>query len=360
MHAKLFVYTEKLRHNLAMLSNLSDDLGVIAVVKANACGLGAVRTAKAIENQKELSMFAVTSVEEAAELRDAGIKKEILVLLPVIPERLGEALKYGLTLTIHSKENLNDIAEFAKKIGRFIDVQLNIDTGMNRWGVKWNKFDDFLELIKQTELINIKGVYSHIFDKNSANIQIERFDKIIEKLKNISINPEFIHIASNGSTALKTRSRYANNIRPGLALYGIDPYDNSGNLELTFKLSSYILMIKHVKRGETVGYDGTWSALTDTKLAIIPVGYEDGIRRSLSNRGYVLINGKLAKITGIVSMDAVAVNLNGIEAKPYDEVTIIGSDNGKSITPWEIAKLAGTIPYEIIIGIGNRVKRIYI
>jgi len=231
---------------------------------------------------------------------------------------------------------------------------------MNRWGVKWNEFDDFLELIKQTELINIKGVYSHIFDKNSANIQIERFDKIIEKLKNISINPEFIHIASNGSTALKTRSRYANNIRPGLALYGIDPYDNSGNLELTFKLSSYILMIKHVKRGETVGYDGTWSALTDTKLAIIPVGYEDGIRRSLSNRGYVLINGKLAKITGIVSMDAIAVNLNGIGAKQYDEVTIIGTDNGKSITPWEIAKLAETIPYEIIIGIGNRVKRIYI
>jgi len=360
MHAKLFVYTEKLRHNLALLSDLSGGIGVIAVVKANAYGLGAVRVAKAIEDQERLSMFAVASVEEAIELRDAGIKKEIIILLPVTPACFKEALKYKLTLTVHSRENLADINRFAKEIGQSINVHLKIDTGMNRWGVKWNEFDDFLQLAIKSDLVNITGAYSHIFEKSSTNVQIKRFDDIIEKLRNLNINPDFIHIASSCSATLKARSKYANNTISGLIIYGIDPYNELRDFKLTFKLSSYILMIKQVKCGETVGYNGTWSAHTDIRLAIIPVGYADGIKRSLSNRGSVLINGKSARITGIVSMDAVAVNISGIKAKLYDEVTIIGTDSGKSITPWEIARIARTIPYEIMTGIGNRVERIYI
>ncbi len=360
MHAKLFVYIERLRYNLALLSDLSGGIGVIAVVKANAYGLGAVRVAKAIEYQEKLSMFAVASIEEAIELRDAGIKKEIIILLPVIPACFQEALKYKLTLTVHSKENLDDINRFAEKIGHSVNVHLKIDTGMNRWGVKWSEFDDFLHLITKSDLVNIKGVYSHIFEKGSANIQIKRFDNIIEKLKNLNINPDFIHIASSGSATLKVRSKYANNTRSGLILYGIDPYNELGAFELPFKLTSYILMIKQVKCGETVGYNGAWSAHTDIKLAIIPVGYANGIKRSMSNRGYVIINGKSANIAGMVSMDAIAVNVSGIKAKLYDKVTIIGTDGDKSIMPWEIAKIAGTIPYEIMTGIGNRVERIYI
>ncbi len=361
MHATVYVYKEKLRHNLKMLTELSYNRSLIAVVKANAYGLGAVGVSKAIEAEEKLSAFAVTTADEALELRRAGIKKPILILLPILPDRIKEIIANGITPSVHSIENLKDISDFLTTVGKTADVHLKIDTGMNRWGIKLEELDDFINFYKQASNVNIKGLYSHISDKNSAPFQIDRFDRVIEKIKEDgSIDPEIVHIASSSTVMQGLKSEYATDIRIGLALYGIDPFDLSLKLEPSFEFVSRILMIKHIRKGETVGYNGTWSAPVDTTVAIIPIGYEDGITRMLSNKASVLINQKRAFMVGAVSMDAIIVNINGIDAALYDKVTIIGKNGEKSITAWNLAKLAGTIPYEIMTGIGSRVERIYI
>ncbi len=360
MQATICVYREKLRHNLRFLSKIADDCGVIAVVKANAYGLGSVGVSRAIENEGKLSAFAVATIDEALELRNAGIRKPIIVLLPILPDRLNEAIENRITPTVHSVENLMEISEFSSNAGKIAEVHLKIDTGMNRWGIRTDELDRFIGLYKKINNVTIVGVYSHIFDKNGASFQIDRFDKAVEKLRENGINPQMVHILSSSSTMEKFRSKYGTDIRVGLALYGVDPFDLPSELEPAFEISSQILLIKNVKQGETVGYNGRWSAPSDTTVAIVPVGYEDGIMRSLSNKASVIINRHLAFIVGVVSMDAIAVNINGIDAKPYDRVTIIGKDGDKSVSVWELAKLAGTIPYEIMTGMGNRLERIYI
>ncbi|NOZ84473.1 MAG: alanine racemase [Epsilonproteobacteria bacterium] len=360
MRATVYVYKEKLRHNLRTLTDLSYDRSLIAVVKANAYGLGAIGVSKAIEAEEKLSAFAVTTADEALELRKAGIKKPILILLPILPNRIKEIIENDITPSVHNIENLKDISDFLITVGKTADVHLKIDTGMNRWGIKSEELNDFINFYKQISNVNIKGLYSHISDKNSAPFQIDRFDRTIEKLKENGIEPEIVHISSSSTVMQGLRSEYATDIRIGLALYGVDPFDLSLKLEPSFEFTSYILMIKHIRKGETVGYNGTWSTPVDTTVAIIPIGYEDGIIRALSNKASVLINQKRAFLVGTVSMDAIIVNINGIDAELYDKVTIIGKNGEKSITAWNLAKLAGTIPYEIMTGIGSRVERIYI
>lgn len=340
---------------------------VMAVVKANAYGHGAVPIAK-----KALDLGArylgVVCLYEARELREANIKAPILILNYTDPKSVREALKLKLTLTVMDEEILRIIDKEAKKLAQKAKIHIKVDTGMHRGGALP---EEALKLVKSAEKyknIYLEGVFTHFAtsdekDLSFAEKQLDVFNKLLKSLREKNITPPLIH-AANSAATLRLPSAYFDMVRPGVIMYGLPP---SHDFKLPFtprpvmSLKAVIAQIKRLKAGETVGYGRTWKAKRETLMALLPIGYADGYSRALGNCWHVLINGKKAPIIGRISMDQTVADITDIpKVKVGDEAVIIGKQGKEEITADDIARQTGTINYEVVAKIASRVSRVYL
>lgn len=331
---------------------------LIAVVKADAYGHGVVPVTKVLRGVAD--MFAVATIEEGVELRQAGIREPILVLFSSLPEQASQVIEHGLIPTISDWEfasRLNAVAS-----GTIIDVHVNINTGMNRSGVDWTVTTEFLNRLKTLDRITIKGIFTHLAtadeaDKSYVFVQLKRFSSVLKEIPN---GGRLVHTA-NSAAALAVPESYFSAVRPGLSLYGIYPASEKPiALEPALTWKARIGWVGSISEGEGVSYGLTYKAPHQTRVAMVQVGYGDGYSRAISGIGEVLIGGARRQIIGRVCMDVSVVRLESPDNVSIgDEVVLIGKQGNAEITVDEIAHRTGTISYEILTQIGTRVKRIF-
>ncbi len=347
--------------------NVREDTDMVAVVKMDGYGHGAVPVAEKIDSQ--VDAYAVATVDEGINLRIHGISKPIYILGFTYEKRIKEAVNYDIRMAVFEYDMAVAISKKAKELGKTAKIHIKLDTGMSRIGFKDD--DEAVSKviqISQLENIEIEGIFTHFAradeeDKSKTFKQMERFDNFCKKLSDNGVDIQIKH-CSNSAGIIDIKEANYNATRIGISLYGLYPSDevNKENVVLkpALELKSHIVFIKDIDPGTEVSYGGTFVADKKMRVATIPVGYGDGYPRNLSNKGYVLINGKKANILGRVCMDQFMVDVTDIEAKKGDEVTLVGCDNGAFLSVEEVSAMAGTFNYEFICDVGKRVPRVYI
>lgn len=384
---------ERLIHNYRVLRDAAGDADLIAIVKANAYGHGALRCASALE-KTGAQWLGVTSVEEGVTVR-AVCAARILVMGGVWGKQEAEAaITHQLTAVVWEAAHLEWLGASAERRGQSaqsVPVHLEIDTGMARQGVRPADLSMMLERLSAAKYLSLEGVMTHFhspetMDSGATEMQLERFDAALETIAARGFRPSVIH-AGNSATLLRAEScgRVAAlaekhgasaMLRPGLALYGYAPrFDDAtavteaNALRPVLAWKTRVVSLRTIEPGESAGYCATFHATRSTRLALLPVGYADGLNRLLSNRGEVLVRGRRVPIVGRISMDLTIVDVTDVDVVELgDEVAIIGQQDseprspgaGKSgqITAYDLADLAGTIPYEVLCGISARVPRV--
>ena len=328
---------------------------LIAVVKADAYGHGVIPVAETLQDVAD--MFAVATVEEGVELRQSGIQKPILILFSSLPKQIAQILEYQLTPTIGDWEFASRLNEDAPST---VHVHVNINTGMNRSGVRWTEVNQFLNRLKTLERVEIEGLFTHLAtadeaDKSFVSIQLERFSSPVA-----SNSVKMVHTANSAATLSVSESHF-DAVRPGLSLYGIYPASEKPiELEPALTWKARVGWIGSISEGEGVSYGLTYTASRQTRIAMVQIGYGDGYPRALSGVGEMLIGGVRCPIIGRVCMDVSVVKLtDATNVSVGDEVVLIGKQGDAEITADEVAHRAGTISYEILTQIGQRVKRIF-
>lgn len=349
-----------LSHNLQVVKKRTKNKTALAVVKADAYGHGSVEVSKHLL-KGGVSMLGVAFTEEGVKLREAGIKAPILVFFDTI--NIDSYFKYSLTPTIFNLKNAKAISAKAYRYNRKKAVHIKIDTGMGRFGLRIK--DALPEILKISKIKNIElaGIMSHfsdadLADKGFAITQLNSFVELIESLKKKNIHFKFTHIA-NSAAVLQFPEAHLNMVRPGIMLYGYGP-GKRNNLKPVLSLKSKIIFKKSVPAGTPISYGRTFRTKKKSIIATIPVGYADGYSRKLSNSGEVIIDGIRVPVVGRVCMDAFMVDVTKIpHVKENADVILIGSQGKERITAQDIADKVGSIPYEVLTSIGERVKRIY-
>lgn len=350
-------------------SIISPDTQIMAVIKADGYGHGAVKLAHKLENIPYVFGFAVATAEEAFELREAGVNKPILILGYTFKADYSELIAKDIRMAIFTDEMLEDISQTAKSLGKKALVHVKLDTGMSRIGIQAD--DDGFEFVKkvsQCEYVTLEGMFTHLaradeIDKTKANAQIKLYEDFVERLNGANITIPIKHV-SNSASIIELQHANMNMVRAGITLYGLWPSDEVSKevipLYPVMKLVSHISFVKKLGKGREISYGGTHVVKEDTIVATIPCGYADGIPRGLSNKGYVLIHGKRAKILGRVCMDQFMVDVTDIEdVKVCDEVVIIGQQGDEVITAEEVGDISGRFNYELVCDISKRVPRVY-
>ena len=337
---------------------------VMAVVKADAYGHGSVTVSKHLKNM--VDWYGVSNVYEAIELRNEGINKPILILGATMPDEMENIVKYTLTPAIFDYERAKILSDIALSNNTDVHIHIKIDTGMSRIGFQCDE-DSINEIIKisQLEGIKIEGIFTHFAkadetDKSSALEQMSKFNEFINILSDNGIDPPIKHI-SNSAGIMELDAKY-NMVRMGIMLYGLypsDEMDKNYKLYPAMELISHITHIKELEEGRGVSYGHTYITNKRTKIATIPVGYADGYPRCLSNKGYVLINGKKCPIIGRICMDQMMIDITGLDVSVGDDVILFGSDGVNTISVEEVANNAYSFNYELICGISRRVPRAY-
>jgi len=339
----------------AILNPIKPACRVIAIVKADAYGHGAVEVAHILEKQSVFA-FGVAFFEEAVILRESGIKSKIIVLFDREVEGL---FKYNLTPVVFDFKQAQALSKEAFKRKTNLPVHVKVETGMGRLGI----FDAPCETIKkiaQLPNIKIEGIMSHLSEAENRQWtveQISRFKEIQECVNSTGINPVF-HISN--SQGLIYPEALFDAVRPGLMLYG---YCSSFDSELKpcMKVKTRIVDIRKLRKGSPVSYGRTFVTKGDSLIGVIPVGYADGYFRKLSNRAKVIVRGKKVPVVGTVCMDLTMIDLTDVpESEIDDEVIILGDSDNEKITAKDIAEWAETIPYEVLTSLGSRAKRKYI
>lgn len=354
---------------LAMKEKLRDGTKIIAVVKADGYGHGAVPIARMAEPWDFIWGFAAATVEEAVELRLAGIEKPILILGCVFEEDYEKLTAYGIRPTVFQLSAARELSKTAVRTGTSLPVHLAVDTGMSRIG-----FADTEESVKEIEEMAklpglvLEGIFTHFAradekDKSDAVSQLNRYLRFISLLQEAGISIPLRH-CSNSAGILEMPEANMDAVRAGISMYGIYPSDemdrNRIRLEPAMELKSHIVYIKEVPAGVPVSYGGTFVTDRPTRIATIPVGYADGYPRSLSSRGCVLIRGKRAPILGRICMDQFMADVTDIPAEELDEVTLMGRDGEEFLSVDELGALSGRFPYEFVCDVSKRVPRIYV
>ena len=344
---------------------------VLAVVKADAYGHGLIPVSKALE-EAGADWFGTALLEEAINLRKAGILKPIISWLTPLGEDFKSAIDLDIDLGIPSIDLLDEVIKAASLTGKTARIHLEIDTGMSRGGVlsEWDQLIKSVLVGVNLKLLKVIGIWSHFARADEPaelmnQEQLILFEEKVNQAKTAGIDAQFIHIA-NSAALFTNKSTHKNIIRSGIALFGLSPDiktigdSSSLGLKPAMKLKAKLNLVKEVKAGSSVGYGGTAVLKSDTKLGVITLGYADGIPRNTNNLAGVFVDKKRAPMIGRVSMDQFVVDL-GItsNAKTGDEVIVFGDGSGGEYTVDEWAKAANTINYEIITRIGPRVPRIY-
>ena len=344
---------------------------VLAVVKADAYGHGLIPVSKALE-EAGADWFGTALLEEAINLRKAGILKPIISWLTPLGEDFKSAIDLDIDLGIPSIDLLDEVIKAASLTGKTARIHLEIDTGMSRGGVlsEWDQLIKSVLVGVNLKQLKVIGIWSHFAradepDELMNQEQLSLFEEKVNQAKAAGIDAQFIHIA-NSAALFTNKSTHKNIIRSGIALFGLSPDvktigdSSSLGLKPAMKLKAKLNLVKEVKVGSSVGYGGTAVLKSDTKLGVVALGYADGIPRNTNNLAGVFVDKKRAPIIGRVSMDQFVVDLGVTSnAKTGDEVIVFGDGSGDEYTVDEWAKAANTINYEIITRIGPRVPRIY-
>jgi len=360
-----------IRHNLREIrKSIDHDTKLMVIIKADAYGHGAVPLAKAIDDSELVDAYGVAIIEEAIELRNAGIKKPILILGYTPSQQYDLVVANDVSQTIFQYEMAKALSEEAIRQGKTAKVHIKLDTGMSRIGYP-DKKESIEEIKRIVELKNleIEGIFSHFAraderDKSCTYRQIERFNSFIGLLEKENIFIPIKHI-SNTAGILEFKDANYNMVRCGIATYGIYPSDevdkDKVRLIPAMELKTHVIYVKDVEAGVGISYGATYVTDKKRRIATIPVGYADGYSRNLSNIGKVIIHGQYAPIVGRICMDQFMVDVSDIpDVKQGDMVTLLGRDQDACISVEELAAWSKSFHYELICTIGKRIPRVYI
>lgn len=346
---------------------VGNDTKIMAIVKANAYGHGAVEVAGAIKDK--VYGFAVATVREALTLRESGVDNPILVLGYVCKAEYESVIRNNIIFAILTKEMAKDISECAVRIGITAKCHIKINTGMNRIGfpVSEEAIDDIAELTGY-EGLDCEGIFMHFAtadsaDKTYAKHQFELFMDVIHKLEKRGVNFKIRHCA-NSAAIIDLPEYKLDMVREGIILYGLKPsdeVDTSMKYYPALELKTHVIFVKELEAGESISYGRTFVTDRPMKIATVAIGYADGYPRSLSNKGYVLIHGRKAKVVGRVCMDQMMIDVTDIpDVKVEDVVTVVGRDGNEEITFEEVGELSERFNYEFVCDISERVERKYV
>ncbi len=356
-----------LEHNYKFIrSKINSETKIAAVVKANAYGHGAAKVAKKL-SQLGVEYFCVGSPDEGIELREVGIKKPILVLAEVLDSQYQDIIKGDLIQTAASINTLKALNQAGIKANKIIKVHLKFDTGMGRIGFFPEDLLEIYQLAEKLKNIKVEGVFSHFAradekDKEFSFQQLKRFKSALNKIKAAGFKLPQLHIANSAAVIDLTKTSL-DLVRPGIMLYGLLPSNqlkNEADLKPLLSFKTRIVQLRTLPAGSAVSYGSTYTTEKEERIAVLPIGYKDGYPRLLSNQGEVLINGKRAPIRGRVCMGQTIVSVEQIEnVEVGDEVVLIGKQGKEEISATEIADLVGTINYEIVCNLSERLEKIY-
>ncbi len=343
---------------------------VMAVVKADAYGHGAVRCARRLASEGA-EWFGVALPEEGIELRAAGIEQPILSLGGFWKGQESACIEQRITPVVYRVDMVENLNRAARDAGRVVDVHVKIDTGMGRLGVRYDEAREFADALRLFNNIRVDGVMTHFAaaddpDRNCfTDDQVTRFKDVVGAMRERGFKPTYQDMANSAATFAHP-STWGNMVRPGGVLYGLwrdvlPPLKDLPKFRSVMSVQSHITLLKRVHKGETLGYGCSFEASRETVVATLPIGYEDGYLRDLSNRGRVIVRERYAPVVGRISMDLTLIDVTDVKDVALgDRVTLLGQDGLLAVPAEDMAKTAGTLSYEITCGISDRVPRRYV
>ncbi len=363
----------QLKRNFLNIRKKIGKVKIMAVVKADAYGHGVEQVVRALNTMgdKRPEYYSVALPDEGAELRKFEVSQPILILEPFDQYQVYQFVKNDLIASVfndvHLKTLLKKTAQYRRRHpGYRIKVQVKIDTGMNRLGIRWEESFDFIKKLSANKNFRLDGIYTHFAtsdekNKSFARLQIKRFNEIIERLKKENINTGLIHAANSGAI-LDLPEAYYDMVRPGILMFGNYPSNETTEsipVKPIMSIISEVTSIKDLEPGESVGYSRSFTTSRKTRIASVPIGYADGFSRGLSNRIQVIIKGKFYHQIGNISMDRSIFDIGYDDIKVGDKVIILGKYKNLEISARDWAEILNTISYEITLNISGRVPRIY-
>ncbi len=354
----------------ALRAALGREVEIAAVVKADAYGHGAVEVSRILATEG-VRWLAVSTAEEGVALRESGFQGRILVMADSFAFSRPALLDYDLTPVIHALEDLRDLDAWLAMRGRQLAFHLKVDTGMGRLGVL-ETAAEIAAALTQARHLRLEGLMSHLasasdYSSPQTDQQIRAFQQMLHDLERVGIRARYRHLGSTNAIAYGRRQPWENMVRPGHALYGYISPARGPAPQRVFEVrpalswKARILSIKQVPQGSRIGYGGMFCAPRPMRIAVLAVGYADGLPHRLSNRGQVIAGGRLVPILGAVSMDLTTIDVSDCpELRPGDVVTLLGAEGETRLDAQQMARLAGTISYDVLCGIRARVRRLYV
>jgi alanine racemase len=368
------VSLKNLRQNFRCIQQrVGTNVAVCAVIKADGYGHGAVECARALE-EEGATWFGVTSTEEGVRLRDAGVVSRILLMTGYWQGEEEDVVNHRLTPAVWEPWHLRLLANAVAKLGhRPVSVHMKVDTGMARLGVDVGSLPEFLRILRSVPSLELEGVFTHlasaqILEAPESLEQIRCFEDVQDMVLQAGFSPLYFHMANSAAVASR-RVTWKNMVRPGISLYGyhIPFVSNQSTVRLCLPVmpvlswKTRIISLRKVGSNQPIGYDGAYVTTEPARLAILPVGYADGLSRQLSSRGRAIVRDTYAPIVGNIAMDITVLDITRVkDASLGDEVTLIGSTEHCSITALEHVDLRGTIPHEVLCNVAKRVPRQYV
>lgn len=353
-----------------MKENIAENTKILAVIKTDGYGHGGVPIAKMLEQLDFMFGYAAATYEEAHVLREAGVKKPILILGYTFPYCYEELIREEIRPAVYRRDTVEELVAAAANVGQKAKVHIKVDTGMGRIGITPDEEGlEFVRFLIGHPELEVEGIFTHFAksdeeDKASANHQLALFQNFIDRIQTeLGLTIPVKH-CSNSAAILEMPQANMDMVRAGITTYGLYPSEEVSKdivpLRAAMSLYSHIVYCKTIHAGQSVSYGGLFTAQKDTRVATIPVGYGDGYPRSLSGKGYVLIRGKKAPILGRVCMDQFMVDISEIPGvMEGDKVTLLGVDGTERITAEELGELSGRFNYEFVCDLGKRIPRVY-
>lgn len=358
------VNLDNLAYNFYQIKKLlASQTKVMVTVKADAYGHGLVPVSKKLVSCG-VDYLGVASIDEGIKLRKDNIKAPVLILGIALKKDIAPLFRYNLIPTVCTEEFASDLNKKARSLGKAIKIHVKVDTGMGRLGVLHHDALELVKKIHRMKFIHIEGIFTHFAfadtDKDFTRHQIELFRRLAQNLERAGIHIPLVH-AANSMGVIDFKDSHFNMVRPGLVIYGLQPVKNlKVKLKPVLSLKTRIIYFKEVPSGYGISYGHIYITKKKTTVVTLPLGYGDGYPRNLSNAAPVLIKGRRFKISGRICMDQIIVDVGDLAVKQGDEVVLIGSQGKNKVTAEELAELSGTIPYEIVCGLGSRIPRVYI
>jgi len=353
--------------NYRTLAALAAPASMISAVKGNAYGHGVVECSRCLV-EAGTARLAVVTLDEALELRDAGLAAPILMMGVTDPKRVAEAIQRNVALAVHGMQHGLAYAAAARASGGRLVCHIHADTGMHRLGTACGDAVALAEKLSESEHVHLEGLMAHHShaedpDPSITEDQLRKLEALVAELQRRGLRPPMVHAANSAMVMRFPRGRF-DMVRPGISLYGITPcpeLTRHVDLQPVMSLYAPIALIKDVAPGEGVSYAHTWRAEAPSRIAALPIGYGDGYRRDLSNRAVVRVEGQLAPVVGNVCMDTMLVDVTEIAAaKVGSRATLIEAASDSPLSAHALAEMLGTIPHEIVCSLGRRVRRVFV